>query len=363
MSRLVCMPIRVYDSNALNFETNGNAMIVPISGTVRQEQNGRFDAQMEIEVDPDGKSDYFVNGAILKLPLPYRGVIRPQLFRLYLTEPRMDETGILRKKGEANHIFYDLNHTFLDDVRPTNLNGQDAINYLFQNRTGATGAGFTGTSDISSPRTAYYENMSIVQALLGADNAFITRWGGKLFRDNFRFSLNSTIEGGKNTGVIRYGYNMASIRMTIDDSECITYLIAEDNYGHSTSIVNPDVPNALFPHHRYKHILFHYETDSEAQFLADAQAYYEAYKEPNVNIRIKHAELEGLDEYADFQGLSDYEVGDKIIIYHKDLGISYENIEIIAKEYDLAAMTTTETELGSFRNALYREQRIIEVPD
>lgn len=350
--------IHIFDSLASDLTTNGLAVTDPISGTVRQESNGRFDASLEIDVDPYGKSGYFTNGAILQIPIMYRGIMRPQFFRLYLTEPRMDESGALRKKGEANHIFYDLNHSYLPDVRPTGLNGDDAIAYLFAHRMGTTGAEFSGSSDITNLNTAYYEKMSIVRALIGADNSFINRWGGRLYRDNFRFSINKTMEGSQSTGVIKYAYNMQSLRMTIDDSECITYLLAQDNFGNTKTIINEDVPNALFPHHRYKAVTFTYDEENRAQFERDAQTYYDTYKEPNVNIRIKHAELAGLEAYKDFQSLSDYEVGDRVIIYHKDLGISYENIEIIAKENDIVTGMTTETELGSFRNALYREQTI-----
>ena len=69
------------------------------------------------------------------------------------------------------------------------MNGQGAIDWIL----GKTHEehNFIGVSDISDISTAYYQNMSPVLAFLGADNAFITRWGGELYRDNFNFSINT----------------------------------------------------------------------------------------------------------------------------------------------------------------------------
>ena len=87
----------------------------------------------------------------------------------------------------ARHIWYDLLANFVEDARPTLMNGQGAIDWIL----GKTHEehNFIGVSDISDISTAYYQNMSPVLAFLGADNAFITRWGGELYRDNFNFSI------------------------------------------------------------------------------------------------------------------------------------------------------------------------------
>ena len=213
---------------------------------------------------------------------------------------------------------------------------------------------FSYYSDIKTITTAYYENVSVTAALLGEDNAFIKRWGGHIYRDNCYFSINREMEHSRPTGVIRYGCNMIDIEFDADYSECVTYLVATDNFGNYTTIVNKNVPSEEFPHHIYRSVTFNYDSEDKEQFLADAQAYFDNYKHANVNIKVSFADLSDNELYADFLELADYEVGDKVIIYHRDLNINYGNLEIISKTYDVVSGETIDVEIGTFKNAISR---------
>ncbi len=84
------------------------------------------------------------------------------------------------------------------------------------------------------------------------------------------------------------------------------------------------------------------------------QAYFDNYKQPDVNIGVTFADLTDDERYTDFLGLADFEVGDRIIVYHSDLDIIFGNLEIISKEYDVTGGRTASIEIGTFKNAISR---------
>lgn len=93
----------------------------------------------------------------------------------------------------ARHIFYDLLDYFIEDTRPTG-SGAHAISEILKNTP------FTGNSDITTQKTVYYQMISPVKAILGADNAFTKIWGGELERDNFNVFMRG--KTGADRGVI-----------------------------------------------------------------------------------------------------------------------------------------------------------------
>lgn len=344
--------IRVYNSRNNNYDSNGYAILRPLSCTINQEKNGMYEA--EIELNADETSKYIKCNKILNIPIKYHDKIIYQLFRIYHTSRKMDNNGNLRIVANARHIFYDLNDYILDDVRPTELSANSAIDYIMANIYNGVKDDYLHSSDLAVTSTAYYQGVSVTSALIGEDNSIINRWGGCLYRDNYYFSINQETEHSKNTGTIRYGYNMVDIDFTTDYSDCITCLIADDNFGNHTQIKNSSVPNDKFPHHIYKSIKFSYDIQNKAQFLLDAKAYYDNYKQESVNIKVTFADLSNLKLYSQFLQLADYEVGDKVTVYHNDLDINYGNLEIISKKYDVVNKKTLEIEIGSFKNATER---------
>ena len=90
------------------------------------------------------------------------------------------------------------------------------------------------------------------------------------------------------------------------------------------------------------------------QFHADAQAYFDEYKQSSVNITVRFANLSDLEKYKQFIDLDSFEVGDKITVYHKDLDIYYSNLEIISKRFDAVSQKTMEIQIGSFKGAITR---------
>lgn len=349
--------IHVYDSRDTTYTTNGYAIIEPISAEVRQEENGLYQVEFETYADKYNKYTYLKKQAQVKVPLKYHNEIIYQIFRIRQVTRSMDAEGNYRIKAVAQHKFYDLARYMLEDCRPTNISGSGALNWIFHHGWYDEQwqyQEFDYSSNISTTATAYYQNCNVAAALLGVDQCFINRWGGRLYRDNNYFSINTEMEGCKKSGVIQYGYNMHEIEFEEDDSNIITVLIAKDNFGNTVTYRNTDIPTEQIPHHIYGYAYFSYDEEDKELFKRDAKAYFDEHKQSSVNITIRFANLTDLDKYKDFLALDDYEVGDKITVYHKDLDIYYSNLEIISKTFDVVSMKTIEIEVGNFKSAITR---------
>lgn len=355
--------IHAYSSRETDFNGNGYAIIEPISCEIHHEENGIYEATFEAYCDKWQKFTYLKKQAQVKIPLRYHGSIIYQIFRIRQVSRRMDSDGNYRIVATAQHKFYDLQRYMIEDSRPTQLQGNAALEWLFTHGWyGGTPSvpDYSYSSDITDSRTAYYQNCNVVAALLGVDQCFINRWGGKLYRDNNRFSINKNMEGYRSSGVIQYSYNMTEIEFEEDDSQLITILIAEDNFGNKKTITNSAVPTEAIPHHIYGYVKFSYEEENKALFEADAQAYFNEYKQSSVNITVRFANLSDIEKYKDFLQLDSFEVGDLVTIYHKELDIYYANLEIISKTFDAVSQKTAEIQIGNFKNAITRRSYMAE---
>lgn len=348
--------IHAYSSRETDFNGNGYAVIEPISCEIRSEKNGVYEASFETYCDKYGKYTYLRKQAQVKIPMRYHGETTFQIFRIRQYNRRMDAAGNYRITATAQHKFYDLSRRLIKDCRPTQLSGNAALKWLFEHGWygGNSDTGFDYSSNIGAVRTAYYENCSVTAALLGVDQCFVNRWGGCLYRDNNYFSINSEMEGCRKSGIIMYSYNMTEIDFQEDDSELITILEAEDNFGNVYTITNSAVPTEDIPYHIYGYARFTYDSEDVAAFHADAQSYFDEHKQSKVNITVRFANLSDIEKYKQFLQLDDFEVGDKITLYHKELDIYYSNLEIISKTFDVVAQKTMEIEIGSFKDAVTR---------
>ena len=62
--------ICVFDKDNLNFEGNGNAVLLPTEAKVRSVAGGNYDLTMVHPMEPEGKWRHLVPGAIVRVPIP-----------------------------------------------------------------------------------------------------------------------------------------------------------------------------------------------------------------------------------------------------------------------------------------------------
>ena len=133
------------------------------------------------------------------------------------------------KAYAVDYISYKLKRNFLDDVRPTSLSCQNAVNHILS--LTAFPNPFTCTSDIYESRTAYYIRINPLQALIGADNSILNNYGGYLVRNWMNIHI---AKEPKDIGYdIRLGKNLLAVEQEIDINDVVTRLyvtaVLEDN--------------------------------------------------------------------------------------------------------------------------------------
>ena len=333
--------IVLYKKNETDFTHNGLMILQPIEAVVTEEINGDYSLKLTM---PQGFSE-IENEQIIKVPTPKTD----QLFRVYNSDIDMLGNPVFY----ARHIFYDLLDYFLEDTRPTG-NGTLAISKILENTP------FTGTSDIETVNTAYYQTMSPVKAILGADNAFITVWGGEVERDNFFVRIKKRI-GADRIVSIRYRKNLTGLRLVTDLSSVATKImptgLKEDG---QTLLKLPEkyVESPLIGNYvNVKTTRIHYSDIKISEKMSEYQAlealrntakqeFEKGIDKPQVTATIEFVPLQDTEEYKYFSVLEKVYIGDTVQIFHEDLKIELST-KVISYEFDALSRRYKKVILGN----------------
>lgn len=333
--------ICIYKKDETNFIYNGIYILKPLQAVVTEELNGDYSLKITM---PKGNKD-IENEQIISVPTPKGN----QLFRVYNSDIDMLGNSVFY----ARHIFYNLLDYFIEDTRPTG-SGALAISKILENTP------FTGSSDITKQGTAYYQMINPVKAILGADNSFITVWGGELERDNFNVSMKNNL--GTDRGVsIRYRKNLTGLRLQTDlsgiytkimptglKSDGQTLLKLPEKYIESPLIGN--YANIKTTRIHYSDIKIDEET-SEDQALemlrnAAAQEFENGLDKPQITATVEFIPLQDTEEYKDFAVLENVYLGDTVSIFHEDLNIEL-SAKVISYEFDALSKRYNKVILGN----------------
>lgn len=347
--------ITVYDLHTLqtDFNNNGLTILTPISCEITEELNGVYELCLTHPLDKEGRWKELRELNIIKA--------EGQLFRIYKRVTSIS-AGEKVRTVYARHIFYDLNDKILRDVRPTNKDGHDFIDYIMKNMFVDDPNGyflfynFSYASDIEKTATSYFQNVTPVAALIGEDNCFINRLGGELYRDNFYFSINEKREKSVHIEQpIRYGIEMTDIEEDIDYSEFVTYAYFKDNFGHGWGVSY--VPTVRFAHNITRTFYVTYDEPNFEQLMADGRAYFDSVYQPKVTYTVQFANLRDTEMYKDFINLQEYNVGDTVVIYSEELEAETQQ-KIMRKVTDAITGRTIEITLGNLQGGLTRKDKM-----
>lgn len=347
--------ICVYDmaTQQNDFENNGLAILEPIEALITEELNGIYELTLTHPIDIYDKWRYLLEMNIIKAC--------GQLFRIYKRTTSI--TGNTYQRSiSARHIFYDLNDKVLEDVRPTNKDGFDFIDYVMKRTFNDDPEGyflfydFSYSSDITKTATSYFQGVTPVAALIGEDNCFLNRLGGELFRDNFYFSINEHKEGAVYHNVpIRYGADMFEIEEDIDYTDFVTYARFYDNFGQAWAVSY--VPTARYAHNITRIFRVSHEEPNFDQLVKDGQNYFGSVYQPKITYKIKFANIKGNEKYKDFLELQNYNVGDTVLIYCEELDIVTEQ-KVVKKVTNALTGETVSIELGNLSGGLTRKDKL-----
>lgn len=187
--------IQIYKAFNTDQTRNGDMVLMPSAATTHAVLNGSWSAELAHPIDPEGRWKYIEEEAIVEMP-SFNG---KQLYRI-----RSKKKTASTVQATMEPVFFDsIDDCWLEDVRPTNKTGQEALDIMLESNPK-----YSAQSDIDKLGTAYYEYQNFMEALnSNQDNSFINRWGGEILFDNYEIIVNSRV--GEDRGVeIRYGKNI-----------------------------------------------------------------------------------------------------------------------------------------------------------
>ena len=359
--------IQLYKPDNTDYTRNGDMTLMPTSAQVHVILNGAWEASLEHPIDAEGRWKYIAEDAVVKMP-SFNG---EQLFRIKQTEKK--DSGV---SAVLEPIFYDsMDDCFLTDVRPTNKNGQEALDLMT-----APNSKYLGSSNIKKASTAYYEYKNLMEAINGDDdNSFINRWGGEILFDNFNVIIND--RAGGDYGVeLRYGKNIPQdgLTETVDTREVVTRIYPKAYNGHKlsgygyvdSSLINsyPTVRTATMTFEDVKLAEDASEDDAENGVIicADQKSLDKALTDkckeqfelgldkPKISISADMVLLSDTEDYKDYKVLETVSLGDTIHCRHNRLGI-VTDARVIELTYDALSKKVTDVVLGDFQRDYFAD--------
>ena len=205
--------VNIYEYNETDFNHRGTPLKNFLKCEITEALNGVYELNFEYPLESDD-SHLLENGKILKVN-NYDG---KQLFRIIQLQKDLDTI-----KGYALHITYDLLGNFIEDIFIQGMNGARALHEVLTRSTDEHN--FIGTSDIQYLHNSRLVRKNTLEAIMGdKDNSLLSRWGGELYRDNFRINWLNKI--GNDKGVsIRYAKNLTGFEYKVDLSGLVTHFI------------------------------------------------------------------------------------------------------------------------------------------
>jgi phage minor structural protein len=216
--------IQIYKAFNKDQTRNGDMVLMPSSATTHAVLNGSWSAELTHPIDPEGRWKYIEEEAIVEMP-SFNGK------QLYSIRSKKKTASTVQATMEP--VFFDsIDDCWLEDVRPTNKTGQEALDIMLESNPK-----YSAQSDIDKLGTAYYEYQNFMEALNGnQDNSFINRWGGEILFDNYEIIVNSRV--GEDRGVeIRYGKNIKKdgIREEVSTGNTVTRIYPKAYNGYKMS--------------------------------------------------------------------------------------------------------------------------------
>lgn len=358
--------IQIYKPENLEFDKNGDMVLFPESATVHAVLNGDWEVSMSHPIDDEGRWKYIEDEAVLKMP-SFNG---DQLFRI--KSKTKSESGVT---VTAVPIFLDArDDCFLDDIRPTGKDGQQALELMT-----APNKKYTAESDIRKISTAYYQYMNLVEAINGNNaNAFTNRWGGEILYDNYKVTINSRVGGDYGVKIL-YGKNIKAdgIEEDVDFREVVTriypkayngYMMSNHGYVDSELISKyPTVKSRTITFDNVKMREDAQEGEEDGIIICDTQAQLDTalkkkcqeqfdagIDKPSVSVSIDIVMLQNTEEYKDYMALETISFGDTVHCEHYNLGIDTDS-RIVELEWDSIEKKITNVVIGDFTYNYFKD--------
>ena len=349
--------IQLYLPTNNSFQKNGDIVLLPIDCEVKAEVNGEWSLELSHPIDDEGRWRYIVENAVIKAP-SFNG---EQLFRIVEKDKR--DSGVT---AVAQPIFLDaIGDCFIQDIRPTNKNGQEALDLIL-----SPNEKYSGVSNIVDEATAYYMLVNAMEAIAGEDNSFLSRWGGEILYNNYEIIINNRI--GADYGYqILYGRNIPTdgIHETVDVTNVVTRIVPQAYNGRMISGQTKWVDSPIIDEYplvftkviKYENIVLKKDLqggDAEGKTVCNNQSqlntalrnacmeeFDKGIDKPSVSIEADMVLLQNTDEYKDYAILERVGLGDTVHLKHSRLNI-IADARVIGLVFDCVREQVTSVTIG-----------------
>lgn len=321
--------IKIFNATDTDFSTAGNIIIDPLycHEIKKKSLNGWY---IEVEVSINFK-EYISKDKLCVIQT--KSKLNPQAFRIsdsiqYTTK---------KIKFKAEHVIFDARDYCLLDARPTNLTGNNVLNYINE-RTDNTSP-FTVFSNVIHTDTAYFIRKNLFEAWQIIEE----RWGGVFDVDNWNISLLNSV-GNDNGETIIYGKNMQGFEIYEDWSNVCTKLcpVGFDGLLLPEQFLTSEIQYEK-PYTRIVDFLTELEIEeqTEENLLAELRTKAEEYLEENKIPKVSYTINSDINE--------DMEIGDTIKVLHPFVEICTEVLEY---EYNIISQKVISLTFGNYSRAV-----------
>ncbi|QYC53128.1 endopeptidase-endolysin [Clostridium phage CPQ4] len=349
--------------------TNGIAFLdeILINATITQTEDD-FYAEIVLAVKKDESLKYIYDNLIEEAIITLEDEYGDEFFRISnIRKDKRTITIFARQITIADQLTL-----FLKDCRPENMNGQATLSKL-QNDAVGRNKEFFLTSDISDTSTAYYQNMSLYNALFGADNAFIVRWGGEVYRRQYNCKINTRV--GQDKGVqIKSRKNLTGFEIKSNVDDLCTRIVPRGFDGIEAPIVESELINNYSSVYtkvmEFSDIKVKNENNPDEGFdtLAQAQQVLQERARTQFTLfnidklqatyNINFIELSKTEQYKDYSQAESVEIGDTVEVIEDTYGTKIK-ARCIKRVYSVTMKKRLSTELSNVK----KESRPISVND
>lgn len=317
--------IKIFNATDTNFNTAGNIVVNPLycKETKKKSLNGWY-----IDVEIPIKYKEYIEADKLCV-VKTKSKLKPQAFRIcenikYTTQ---------KIKFTAEHVMFDSRRYILLDVRPTNLNALNGLNYI--NARTDNVSPFSFSSDVENVNTAYF----IRKNLLEAWETFEERWGGVFDADNWNISFKQKV-GNDNGAIIAYRKNMQGFEIYEDWSNVCNKVLAVGPNGlvlpevYRQSDVQYDIPYTKIVDFQTE---LENDEQTESNLITELRTNANKYLEENSVPKVSYTINSNIEQ--------DLEIGDTIKVLHPFVTIFTEVLEY---EYNLISKKVEKLTFGNY---------------
>lgn len=330
--------IRVFRPTDKSFNNNGDAVILPTKARVKNEDNGDFYLDLNIDYK---YNNYIEPNNIIVCNTPQG----EQAFRIREVDKVKN-----RLEVRAWALFYDADNYLIADKFIQNETCNEALKHL--NGGLDNPSPFQVYSDITAVNSYRCVRTPFSEAI----TTIIERWGGHLVRDNFNISIMQNI--GQDNGItIAYRKNLEELTAKYDFSTVVTKLlpVGKDGTLLDELYLESEIQYAI-PY--TKTVTFEQDIDEDDYKLPSGETDTAAYKAA-LQSDLKKQALKYLNLYCmptinyTLKGNPEQvaDIGDIIEVKDERLGVDVMT-QVIAYEYDAILNKYTSLEFGNFTKTL-----------